>query len=91
MRRWRLEEIFEASAFQCHKTVDYDEYDDDHLRQGDHPQQCVGLMTVLHRENRPNQIMQVADRFGELNADELDPDNEAYSSFEEVFKAHHAD
>lgn len=56
----RLREIMTAPAFQCHKTVDYDaEYEG---RAGDHPQQCAGLMILLHRADRPNQIMQVGER-----------------------------
>src|SRR3546814_3147904 len=44
------------------------------------PQQCAGLMTVLHREGKPNQIMQVAERFGALDPSALDPDDEVYAS-----------
>lgn len=75
--RIRLRQIAAASAFQCHKTVDYSGDEPD---AGDHPQQCAGLMAVLHREGRPNQIMQVAQRFGHLDPNKLDPDREAYLS-----------
>lgn len=81
-----LQEIVEATAFQCHKTVDYDKGSEG--RHGDHPQQCAGLMAVLHREKRPNQIMQVAERLGRFDPSKLDPDNEAYESLDEVFRAH---
>lgn len=81
----RLEEIFAAASFQCHKTVDYSE---DTPAPGDRPQQCAGLMAVLHREGKPNQMMQVASRLGAFNPFDLDPRNEAYGSFEEVNIAH---
>jgi hypothetical protein len=81
----RLEEIRTAVAFQCHKTVDYST---DRPDQGDKPNQCAGLMAVLHREGQHNQIMQVAERLNSLNPDELDPDNEAYASWAEVIAAH---
>lgn len=85
LRRERLKEIVAAPAFQCHKTVDYD---DDDPAPGERPQQCAGLMAVLHRAGRPNQIMQVAERLGHLDPDRLDPDNEAYGSLEEAFAEH---
>lgn len=86
----RLEEIFEATAFQCHKTVDYSSYDDEAetARSGDRPQQCAGLMAVLHREARPNQIMQVASRLGYLDLEALDPRGEAYETLDDVRRAH---
>lgn len=71
MHRFRLREIFAAAAFQCHKTVDYDNFDDPEKRSGDHPQQCAGLMSLLHRAGRPNQIMQVGQRLGAFNPDRL--------------------
>lgn len=80
----RLDEIAEATAFQCHKTVDYRGPD----RAGDRPQQCAGLMTVLHRERRPNQIMQVATSTGHLDPELLDPADEAYATLAEVRAAH---
>ena len=88
LRPGRLKEIREARSFQCHKTVEYDEFDDDILRQGAKPQQCAGLMAVLHRMDEPNQIMRMAERIGTLDCRELDPNNEAYGTWQEVRKAH---
>jgi hypothetical protein len=86
----RLAGIFDAPAFQCHKTVQYgeDEDGDPTHNQGDHPQQCAGLMAILHREDHHNQIMQVAIRFGEFNPELLDPDREAYDTWRQATKAH---
>jgi hypothetical protein len=84
----RLREIKRGDAFQCHKTVDYSEWIDVHKRQGDRPQQCAGLMAVLARENAANTIMQVAERFGRLDLDTLDPLGEAYASWAAVLDAH---
>lgn len=81
----RLSEIVAAPAFQCHKTVDYS---DENPTSGDRPQQCAGLMSVMHKENRLNQIMQVAERLGALDCAKLDPREEAYSSLAEVYEAH---
>lgn len=81
----RLAEIRTASAFQCHKTVDYS---GDKPGQGDRLTQCAGLMTVLHRDDRPNQIMQVGERLGALNPADLDKHGEAYDTWAQVLAAH---
>ena len=86
LNRLRLREIRRAVAFQCHKTVDY-ETEDREKRQGDRPQQCAGLMAVLAREGEANQITQVAGRFG-VDLSGLDPDNEAYESWDAAVAAH---
>lgn len=87
MSEERLTDIFEAPAFQCHKTIDYDHEDDPLKRQGDHPQQCAGLMSVLHSEGRPNQIMQIAERLDHFDPSKLCA-GEAYLSMAEAIKAH---
>ncbi len=81
----RLREIRDAVAFQCHKTVDYG---GDDPAAGERPQQCAGLMAVLHREGRPNQMMQVASRLGALDLSRLDPAGEAYANWREACAAH---
>lgn len=86
LRPARLVEIKNAPAFQCHKTVDYDETW--RGSPGDRPQQCAGLMAVLHRENKPNQMMQVAERLEHFDPSKLDPDHEAYETWADVEKAH---
>lgn len=84
----RLREIRRATAFQCHKTVDYD--DDSDGKPGDRPQQCAGLMAVLHREHSENTIMQIGERRGHLDPSGLDPKREAYENWAAVLKAHGA-
>jgi hypothetical protein len=90
MRLDRLEEIKNGDAFQCHKTIDYERFDDPRARQGDRPQQCAGLMAVLAREDATSTIMQVAERLGHLDLDALDPEQEAYDSWAAVLAAHGA-
>lgn len=89
----RLEEIRNASAFQCHGTVDYESGpEDDNCfplpQPGTKPQQCAGLMSILHRTGQPNQIMQVAERIGGISFNGLDPDKEAYRTWAAVLNAH---
>jgi hypothetical protein len=81
----RLRDVLDGVAFQCHKTVDYAE---DAPRSGDRPQQCAGLMAVLHRSGRHNQIMQVAERLTDFDPATVDPAGEAYASVEEAWSAH---
>lgn len=85
LRAKRLDEIMNAVVFQCHKTVDYDADSDG--RSGDKPQQCAGLMSLLHRENRDNQIMQVGMRFGDFQPSKLDH-SEVYDSIADAYAAH---
>lgn len=83
----RCLEIFNGDAFQCHETVDYDHEEDPYLCQGKNPQQCAGVMSLLHRANLPNQIMQVAERLGAVNFSELDHTN-VYDDIADAIEAH---
>lgn len=83
----RLREIFAAPAFQCHKTVDYENFEDARLRQGNKPQQCAGLMSLLARADRPNQIMQVGERLGHFDPRWLDHSG-VYGSIRDCIAAH---
>lgn len=83
----RVREIVSAQSFQCHKTVDYGEFDDPDKRQGDNPQQCAGLMAMLHAEGRPNQIMQVAERLGVFDPTALDT-SKTFATVSEAMEAH---
>ena len=87
LRRGRLEEIIDAPAFQCHKTVNYHSFEDPIQRQGYKPQQCAGLMSLLWAAQRPNSIMRVAIHTGHLDPASLDS-IEAYHSVSEAFEAH---
>lgn len=68
----RVMEIMNSEAFQCHKTVDYSHIEDPRKRQGANPQQCVGVMSLLHRAGLPNTIMQVATRLRGVAPDYFD-------------------
>lgn len=81
----RLLDIFDAPAFQCHKTVLYDE--DWEGQSGDHPQQCAGLMSLLYRADQANQIMQVGQRLGHFDPAKLDH-TEVYDTIEDAIRAH---
>lgn len=71
-RRW-----WPAQSFPCHKTI---EYTDDGTVIPDTAQQCAGVMAILHRENRPNDAMQIGERFGLWDPATLDPTAPFYES-----------
>lgn len=82
----RCKEIFAATSFQCHKTVGYENFNSP-MRQGDKPQQCAGLMSLLSRAGEPNQIMQVGERLGCFDPNKLDH-SMVYTSTEAAIKDH---
>lgn len=83
----RVTEIVRATAFQCHKTVAYDQWDDPVKRQGEKPQQCAGLMALLHRAAEPNAIMQVGERTGYFDPAGLVLDD-TFASIADAVAAH---
>lgn len=88
LRKERLEEINSGEAFQCHKTADYDtEREDGSPDQGDHPQQCAGLMGVQMAEGRPNTITQIATRLRYFDPQTLET-SKCYASWNDVLSAH---
>jgi signal recognition particle subunit SEC65 len=80
----RLKEIFEAPAFQCHKTVDYT---DEKSNPGDSPCQCAGLIALHYKENRSNQITQVATRITNYTPAIIDSDD-VFDSYAECIEHH---
>jgi hypothetical protein len=83
----RVLEILNATAFQCHKTVDYSQWDDPRGRQGPNPQQCAGVMSLLHRAKMPNQIMQIGERLGMFDPSKLDH-SQVYRTVQDAIEAH---
>jgi hypothetical protein len=73
-----------APSFPCHRTIEY--LDDNGVRYSPNSQQCAGVMIILHREGRPNDAMQIAERMGLWNPANLDPDAPVYASTEEAIK-----
>ena len=80
----RLLQIFEAPAFQCHKTVDYT---DKGSKPGDSPCQCAGLIALQHKENQPNQITQIATRITDYSPAIIDG-SDVFDSYDECVEHH---
>lgn len=71
----RLVDIFDAPAFQCHKTLE------------GKAQQCAGLMSVLHKTQRENAIMKVARQLTNWRPENLDH-SETYDDTEDAMIGH---
>lgn len=91
MSRERILEIANAVAFKCHKTF----ANPSGTRTKDDPQpqteptiQCHGLMTVLAREQRANQMMRHAIRMNIIDPEKFDPDKICYDTLEQAIMAH---
>jgi hypothetical protein len=76
----RLIDIFEGSAFECHKTTGVS-------GPKRAAQQCAGVMSILHKEGIPSQIMQVAQRLLGFDASQIDG-SETYDSIKQCIAAH---
>lgn len=85
----RVLDIMNGSAFQCHKTIDYEHFDDPFLRQGASAQQCAGVMSLLHRAGLPNDIMQVGERLGYFDPTKLEH-GDVYDDLADALEAHSA-
>jgi hypothetical protein len=72
-----------ACSFPCHKTIIYGDGD---AVIPETAQQCAGVMAILHRENRPNDAMQIAERLGLWDPSKLDPDAPFYPSTRAAIK-----
>ena len=83
-KRW-----WPAPSFVCHKTIEYRA--DDRVHIGPDAQQCAGVMGVLHHVNRPNDAMQLAERFGLWNPNKLDPRAPFYQSIEAAIRGQYAE
>ena len=82
--RARLEEILSSVAFQCHKTLDGQEQKGVRTPRA---QQCAGLMALLHRCEKPNQIMQVAERLAGFDPSKIEA-QDVYPDIESLLSAH---
>lgn len=69
-------------SFPCHKTLHYD--NGGKGRAHYKSQQCAGVMIILTRENRLNDILQVAERLGVWRRSDLDMTSPVYASAAEA-------
>lgn len=74
----RAEEIVEAvvdrqQTFTCHDDIDKPQRDRQH---------CVGVMLMLEKIDRPNQMMRIAERLGKYDRTKLMGADQVFDEFE---------
>lgn len=92
LRRARAKEIAEAllhdQTFTCHKTLDYSEEDEKRHHILNTSSHCAGAAIFLEKQQRPNQMMRIAERLGMYRLADLDLEAPVFSTAEE-FITHH--
>lgn len=83
LSRKRLIGIVYATAFECHKTTGV-------IGERKEPQQCAGLMALLHDAQTDNTIMQVATRLSDQTFDHIDR-SDTFTTLSDMFKGHNAE
>lgn len=80
-------DLRDGKSFYCHVTVDYrDKNDDDEPGRGkitNRSRMCAGALITMENEERPNQIMRIAERLGLYDRFALDMDAPVYRSLAE--------
>ena len=84
LRKGRVEEIINAGAFTCHKTVDYSGEVPTDSKKSEH---CAGLLIMLEHMERPHQMMRIAERIGIYDRTKLDMDQPVYQHVTEYLIA----
>ena len=64
--------------FACHKTVNYDDPQDDSRQQ-----MCAGAMIVLEKLERPTQMMRIMERLGGYDMRRLNMKSPVYDDLDE--------
>lgn len=79
----RVEEILIGNqSFACHKTLDKDH------RIHANSQHCAGVLIILEREERPHQMMRIAERLGFYDLTKLRMSAPVYASISDAITAH---
>jgi hypothetical protein len=87
----RAQEIADAlhadASFHCHKTLELDAEEGD-VEITAASKHCAGAMIVLEREDRPNQMMRIAERLGLYDRTALVMDSPVPESLDEWVGLH---
>ena len=80
-----IEVSLERASFPCHKTIDYDDEDDQRGTEGS--SHCAGALILLEKLERPSQMMRIAERLGLYDRTRLDMGAPVFDSFDEMADA----
>lgn len=80
---WKSLNEHASGEFACHKTCDLNENEDDgsvyEAKQNGKSLHCAGALIFLEKQNKPHQMMRIAERLGMYNHTELDMDSPVVS------------
>lgn len=80
-----IERALVRSDFPCHTTVNYDD-ESEYVPSGNEIH-CAGALIVMEKEERPSQMMRIAERLGMYDHTKLDMDAPVFDSFDEMAEA----
>lgn len=90
LRAERAEEIADAllsgATFTCHKT---NEFGEEGTIETSSSQHCAGALIFLESQDRPNQLMRIAERIGCYDRTKLDMDAPVFTDADGLIE-HHA-
>lgn len=82
LRPERAEEIiYNGGQFACHKTARSNDDGDTQITQKS--EHCAGLLILLEKNNKPHQMMRIAERFGAYDRTKLDMNAPVYDDPDE--------
>lgn len=92
LKKARAREICDAlirqqQTFQCHKTIEYGEDDEDMNTRTTNAQHCAGALILLEKLERPNQMMRIAERLGGYDMRKLDMEAPIFDTPQQFIKA----
>ena len=76
--------IYKQQSFPCHKTT---KDDDGNTCETPNSQHCAGALIFLEKQDRPNQMMRIAERLGLYNRHKLDMDAPVFDDEHEMIDA----
>lgn len=71
--------LLRGESFPCHKTTKFDD-DGEPVLNNKKEQHCAGALIFLERQERPNQMMRIAERLGGYDMRKLDMDAPVFNS-----------
>lgn len=77
--------LYQDAHFLCHKTVDYS--GDNGGTETEKTQHCAGALILLEHQERPNQMMRIAERLGLYDRFKLDMEASVYTNPKDMIQA----
>lgn len=78
--------LLEDQSFSCHETIEYG--DDGEFVRSPEESHCAGALIFLEIQNKPNQIMRIAERLGLYDRTKLDMGARVFRSAKAMVRRH---